>query len=1256
MQGLLFLAEQGVIDLGLEPGKVESLLEAEAMELPQWLATTVEAWTDGSTSDEEFVSAMGHFIDSEVIAPRGEGSELDSASMGGQGMLALNGGRQTIQVPLDYSNPDGEQIAVDVTVIPAIGEEPIGVLFYVAGGTDSKGVHAVERVVSYFLTEELRKKFHLVSYNTRGNGDVFSVGCEKGRGFTLWHDTHGASLDEQSNIDGLLETYQDWYQSCAVDDDSRYWRFMGSNNAARDIDTIRVALGVEQLSILASSFGTRIASVYADMYPERVRAMVLDGAMDPNSDMIRGGITQAQTDQRLLDVILSQCVQDGQCPEDIHQRVFAQYQALPSGPSPQDGSYTQDHFVQYLRKLVQTYSVGDFSIGPELELLVGVLYNNASADTLDPKKTLLGIGDMDQRYCIDTDVRYSRDQIAQLVQEYDQASPIFGPREMVWRLMCSSWPKNQDWADPIPVVSAARAPPILVIGGTFDVPTPLAWAEEMVSSLGSGVLVTSEHDGHLGVFWGDSDCLDTLATDYFLDPTATITKTHCPREGRAKTLGYDDSHTQGSLLVPAVSAETFSGGTWRTCPASELGYEGKMWVGEVDGERETVVYVYDVPEIVDKELLEQTYESLLGATSGTLTVLDATSADALPYGTRGCVNVDWSDEGGERADICANVEGIPPRECEALVSFYEFTGGDKWKDSSGWLQTSTPCSWRGVKCEAGSVVELSMDENRVRGTLPRALVQLTELRELGLTYGGLEGTIPAWLGELEKLEVLHFEANGFSGRIPPELGHLSQLRWLNLSGNDLTGPIPGTLGDLGNLERLDLSFNQLRTLPAELGKLVNLVQLNLYYNELDGEIPASFGELAKLETLRLGANGLDGDIPRSLANISGLVELDLQFNVNLGPLPEELLHLHPGTGRIRESEAGTVPSQLRQPAIGEIAWAKEVVIDRESEVPTVEIFVDTRGKTLEIEVGFYDESTKRVHGVVHEELVSRRTTLSVSPAEWKGIPSGTYTVWVNLVDSGVGCMIGCAGKHYARDEISWVYNANPELGGPEVQKIEEEDSSHYTWNVMVGDHVYLNTRTNDRLHIVDNLVTGERTAIYVAEGGVSIVFAAGYNTDDILVYEIDVAAVGSYEYRQHRYPETVPPVRFADFVSILERGQREDVSQGFWTETTMIPGWDGSVVPPPQDLHIPEAVGDAVQWWFDEQIDDAALLSLLGYHATQGNLGAELADASPLDGEGSLSFVYQYSFSSLLKGTIRRFAERMLPQRSLPLLCATSCG
>jgi hypothetical protein len=81
---------------------------------------------------------------------------------------------------------------------------------------------------------------------------------------------------------------------------------------------------------------------------------------------------------------------------------------------------------------------------------------------------------------------------------------------------------------------------------------------------------------------------------------------------------------------------------------------------------------------------------------------------------------------------CTAVSEIPTAECQALVTFYEATDGPNWVDNTGWLETTTPCSWYGLTCAGSHVDTLSLFYNDLQGQLPAALADLPQLRVLDL--------------------------------------------------------------------------------------------------------------------------------------------------------------------------------------------------------------------------------------------------------------------------------------------------------------------------------------------------------------------------------------------------------------------------------------------------------------------------------------------------------------------------------------------
>ena len=225
---------------------------------------------------------------------------------------------------------------------------------------------------------------------------------------------------------------------------------------------------------------------------------------------------------------------------------------------------------------------------------------------------------------------------------------------------------------------------------------------------------------------------------------------------------------------------------------------------------------------------------------------------------------------------------------DVLVMLYQATNGASWSRSTNWLTDAPLDTWYGVTTDERSrVIELSLSENGLSGTIPPELGSLSQLEWLDLSENELSGAIPSELGNLWYLTGLALGGNKLSGAIPSELGNLTNLIGLALWENRLTGSIPSELGNLTKLTQLYLSLNELSgAIPPSLGHLTNLKGLTLWDNELSGMIPSELGNLTKLEELDLEDNRLSGVIPPELGNLTRLEELYLSGNQLSGCVPE----------------------------------------------------------------------------------------------------------------------------------------------------------------------------------------------------------------------------------------------------------------------------------------------------------------------------------------------------------------------------------
>ncbi len=234
---------------------------------------------------------------------------------------------------------------------------------------------------------------------------------------------------------------------------------------------------------------------------------------------------------------------------------------------------------------------------------------------------------------------------------------------------------------------------------------------------------------------------------------------------------------------------------------------------------------------------------------------------------------------------CTAATGLPQAECKALVAIYTATGGAEWKNNTGWLASTAPCTWYGITCASEHVTSISLPGNNLRGPLPSEIAALTGLTRLFL-YDNALTALPPEIGNLSGLQTFSLYRNALTA-LPPEIGNLSGLRTLELSGNALTA-LPPEIGNLNRLQELLLSDNSLTVIPAEIGNLAALQTLDLSGNDL-AVLPSRVDHLTALTDLSLENNALT-TLPPEIGNLAALTELELAQNA-LVALPPEIGNL-----------------------------------------------------------------------------------------------------------------------------------------------------------------------------------------------------------------------------------------------------------------------------------------------------------------------------------------------------------------------------
>jgi len=149
-----------------------------------------------------------------------------------------------------------------------------------------------------------------------------------------------------------------------------------------------------------------------------------------------------------------------------------------------------------------------------------------------------------------------------------------------------------------------------------------------------------------------------------------------------------------------------------------------------------------------------------------------------------------------------------------LVSLYNSTNGAGWDNGTNWLQTTTPCSWFGVRCRGGHVIGLLLNNNDLNGMIPAAVGNLGQMEYLDLARNQLSGSLPSTLGNMSNLAELFIQENQLSGALPAEMGQMNSLMDLFIYGNPLSGALPTSLTNLANLERFSFHDTSLCEPPG----------------------------------------------------------------------------------------------------------------------------------------------------------------------------------------------------------------------------------------------------------------------------------------------------------------------------------------------------------------------------------------------------------------------------------------------------------
>src|SRR6201995_1865172 len=219
----------------------------------------------------------------------------------------------TVPVPIDYDNPDAGQAQLAVIRIPATGPR-IGALLINPGGPGASAVDAAVAMAAQLAGSEISRRFDLVGFDPRGVGhSTPALRCQTDAEFDAYRRDPMVDYSP-AGVAHIEQVYQQLAQRCLNRNGAAFLENVGTASAARDMDLVRQALGDDQINYLGYSYGTELGTAYVERFADHVRAMVLDGAINPSVGPIQELINQEAGFQTAFNDYAADCARSTDCP------------------------------------------------------------------------------------------------------------------------------------------------------------------------------------------------------------------------------------------------------------------------------------------------------------------------------------------------------------------------------------------------------------------------------------------------------------------------------------------------------------------------------------------------------------------------------------------------------------------------------------------------------------------------------------------------------------------------------------------------------------------------------------------------------------------------------------------------------------------------------------------------------------------------------------------------------------------------------
>lgn len=442
-----------------------------------------------------------------------------------------------VTAPMDWNDPGSKPITLAIARHVNKQKDAAPALFYNLGGPGGGAVDSLTMVVQNVLTDEVVKNFQVVALDPRGVGASSPVRCltdaELDKANQDQTDTSGMTTEEI--VEKARKDVADFGAKCLAKN-GEIVGYVDSDSATRDFDMVRALLGQQKFDYVGFSYGTLIGAIYAELFPQHVGRMVLDGAIDPSLSVNQLSALQVAGMEGSLDHWIQECQKDKKCPltgdlDSAKKQLLDLLDSWSKNPLPTGNSdRTVNMALAYTAiigslydpemypVLTQAITMGKMGDGTMLQFLSDY-FNSRGDDGVywDNSSDAFNVINYLDYSPVGTPEEWQK-QSDELARKY----PVVGSNFGMSSAGLDAWPFERRVTRH--KITAPGTPPILVIGTTNDPATPYVMAQALANDLQSGVLLTVDGWKHTAYSRAADKCVINSVDGFLL-------KGEVPKEG-----------------------------------------------------------------------------------------------------------------------------------------------------------------------------------------------------------------------------------------------------------------------------------------------------------------------------------------------------------------------------------------------------------------------------------------------------------------------------------------------------------------------------------------------------------------------------------------------------------------------------------------------------------------------------------------------------------------------------------------------------